>query len=194
MSTTPRTPQHFPRMKHRAAGRLIRKRRRQWRAMAVAAEPAARAIEEFARAVVIALEQWQTSWLAHALAMSDAIQEAERMSSSTTSNVSMPASCRDGNPTSGPRRVQQRRTKGWRKPENTVSVARPSKWGNPYPVDQFGREHAVIGFRAALIEGRLTRITIDDVRRELAGKNLMCFCALDEPCHADVLLEIANGE
>lgn len=35
---------------------------------------------------------------------------------------------------SGPVRVQQRRTKGWRKPENTVSVARPSRWGNPFRV------------------------------------------------------------
>ena len=30
------------------------------------------------------------------------------------------------------------------------------------------------------------------IQRDLAGKNLACWCALDEPCHADVLLEIAN--
>jgi len=29
--------------------------------------------------------------------------------------------------------------------------------------------------------------------RELRGKNLMCWCALDKPCHADILLEIANA-
>ena len=34
----------------------------------------------------------------------------------------------------------------------------------------------------------------DDIRRELAGKNLACWCALDAICHADVLLEIANAE
>lgn len=34
---------------------------------------------------------------------------------------------------------------------------------------------------------------IDAVRSELRGKNLACFCALDQPCHADVLLELANG-
>ena len=28
---------------------------------------------------------------------------------------------------------------------------------------------------------------------ELAGKNLACWCPLSQPCHADVLLEIANG-
>ncbi len=92
-----------------------------------------------------------------------------------------------------PVRVQQRRTKGWRKPENTVSVARPSKWGNPYPVEKWGRLLAIHGYETALVEGRLVRVTVDDVRRELAGKNLMCFCPLDQPCHADVLLDIANG-
>ena len=36
--------------------------------------------------------------------------------------------------------------------------------------------------------------TIDQIRKELQGKNLACWCALDKPCHADVLLELANGE
>lgn len=35
---------------------------------------------------------------------------------------------------------------------------------------------------------------VEQIRRELAGKDLMCWCPLDMPCHADVLLEIANGE
>lgn len=35
-------------------------------------------------------------------------------------------------------------------------------------------------------------VTVDDVRRELAGLDLACYCALDQPCHADVLLEVAN--
>jgi len=30
------------------------------------------------------------------------------------------------------------------------------------------------------------------IRKELAGKNLMCWCPEDQPCHADTLLEIAN--
>ena len=33
---------------------------------------------------------------------------------------------------------------------------------------------------------------IDELRRELRGKNLAWWCPLDEPCHADVLLEVAN--
>ena len=31
------------------------------------------------------------------------------------------------------------------------------------------------------------------IKRELRGKNLACYCPLDQPCHADVLLEIANA-
>jgi hypothetical protein len=33
-----------------------------------------------------------------------------------------------------------------------------------------------------------------DARRVLRGKNLACWCKPGEPCHADVLLEIANRE
>lgn len=34
--------------------------------------------------------------------------------------------------------------------------------------------------------------SLADIREHLAGKNLACWCALDAPCHADVLLELAN--
>jgi hypothetical protein len=37
-----------------------------------------------------------------------------------------------------PRRIQIRRTKGWRKPEGAISVARPHKWGNPFKVGEHG--------------------------------------------------------
>jgi len=36
--------------------------------------------------------------------------------------------------------------------------------------------------------------TVENIIAELRGKNLACWCALDAPCHGDVLLEIANGE
>lgn len=94
---------------------------------------------------------------------------------------------------SGPKRIQQRRTKGWRKPEGAIAVGRGTRWGNPYSVKEFGQALVVQGYRAALVEGRLVRATVEDVRRELAGRDLMCWCPLDQPCHADVLLEIANG-
>jgi hypothetical protein len=41
--------------------------------------------------------------------------------------------------------------------------------------------------------GRL-RVTVEDVRRELRGRDLYCFCKPGEPCHADVLIEVANRD
>lgn len=89
-----------------------------------------------------------------------------------------------------PRRYQRSRRRGARLPSGVVVVTRPTKWGNPHPLD-LGRAEAVRRFRADLLAGRLA-ITVDDVRRELRGRDLACYCPLDEPCHADVLLEIAN--
>jgi len=55
-----------------------------------------------------------------------------------------------------------------------------------------GRAEAVRRYREDLLGGRLA-ITVTDVRRELRGLDLACYCPLDdEPCHADVLLVIAN--
>lgn len=92
-----------------------------------------------------------------------------------------------------PQRVQLRRSKGWRKPEGTIVVARPSRWGNPFRVGLDGdRAQCVDRFRRALRNGHLA-FTLDDVRADLAGRDLACWCPLDEPCHADVLLDAANG-
>jgi hypothetical protein len=92
-----------------------------------------------------------------------------------------------------PNRVQLRRTKGWRKPAGVVVVARPSRWGNPFRLGIDGdRETCVARYREALVGGRLG-FSADDVRRELGGHDLACWCPLDLPCHADVLLEVANA-
>lgn len=112
---------------------------------------------------------------------------------------------------STPKRIQQRRTKGWTKPEGAVSVARPGRWGNPYRV-----HNPVVGeytVRGVISPGRLLgvhktkreatehAVYLFEINRapalpvaELAGKDLMCFCPLDQPCHADVLLALANKE
>jgi hypothetical protein len=90
-----------------------------------------------------------------------------------------------------PTRVQLRRTKGWRKPEGAVVVARPTKWGNPHRVRAEEPAEAVERYRADLVAGRL-RVGVDDVRRELRGRDLACWCRPDRPCHADVLLAVAN--
>jgi hypothetical protein len=100
-----------------------------------------------------------------------------------------------------PERSQRRRTKGWRMPENTVYVGRPSKWGNPYKAG--GNHAAAVALFRRMLErapfgdgtwGKDRESVYDTIRRELAGKNLACWCPLDQPCHADVLLEIANKE
>jgi hypothetical protein len=70
-------------------------------------------------------------------------------------------------------------------------VTRPTKWGNPHAL-QLGRDEAVRRYREDLLAGRLL-IGVDDVRAELRGRDLACYCPLDGPCHADVLLEIANS-
>jgi len=116
------------------------------------------------------------------------------------------------------KRIQLRRTKGWRKPEGAIVVARPSRWGNPWVVvkdpdggwkvegnglvyrgftDKLGAiQGAVYGYRERLEHircfGTGMRFAYSDIRRELAGHDLACWCPLDQPCHADVLLEVAN--
>jgi hypothetical protein len=91
-------------------------------------------------------------------------------------------------------RIQRKRTKGWRMPDGAVSVSRPGKWGNPFKIEEgLTAQGAVNLFRSYLLNGMLS-FTVDDVRRELKGKNLACWCRPDGVCHADVLLEIANSE
>jgi hypothetical protein len=115
---------------------------------------------------------------------------------------------------SGPVRIQLSRKKGWRMPENTVSVVRPTIFGNPFKHDD--RALAVDAFRRhcqggtqrfemgpgklQFAEGQHRNSTHwawpswlrDEGLAMLAGKNLACWCPLDQPCHADVLLELAN--
>jgi hypothetical protein len=89
--------------------------------------------------------------------------------------------------------VQLRRTKGWRKPEAAVVVARPSRWGNPWVVGRDGDAAACVDrYRRALLAGELG-FDVEDVRRELAGRDLACWCPPGRPCHADVLLAVAAG-
>jgi hypothetical protein len=120
-----------------------------------------------------------------------------------------------------PQRIQLRRTKGWRKPESAIVVARPGRWGNPFHLvrdgSAFGLQlYRVVAFpdgldlqrfvggqqthtEAATIAVHLYREWISTQSRSenlvplLCGHDLACWCPLDQPCHADVLLELANG-
>lgn len=98
-----------------------------------------------------------------------------------------------------PQRLRRSRQQGARliSPNGlpVVCVTRPGKWGNPYkghPTYDPEGKLAVGSFRENLLAGSLG-ITVEDVRRELRGKNLACYCAIDAVCHADVLLELANA-
>lgn len=104
-----------------------------------------------------------------------------------------------------PIRVQRKRTKGWELPPNTVVVTRGTQWGNPFVVsEKYEPGKSVGGFYTAVptVEDAVETFRlwaleqpafIAAARKHLAGKNLACWCALDQPCHADVLLEIANA-
>jgi len=96
-----------------------------------------------------------------------------------------------------PKRIQRKRTRGWKMPPDTVYVGRPTKWGNEFLVrDCISAEYCV-----GLFQRKLAKLNTDShgeiykiIRHFLRGKDLACWCALDQPCHADVLLEIANAE
>lgn len=98
--------------------------------------------------------------------------------------------------TSQPIRVRLSRAKGFRLQEASiatnglpaVNVSRPSPYGNydgPTRAD----------FERGLAEmSNADRVFYMNRVAELRGKNLACWCRHDQPCHADVLLELANGK
>jgi hypothetical protein len=104
-----------------------------------------------------------------------------------------------------PIRIQRKRTKGWKMPANTVCVCRPGRYGNPCRVGMwkgYSAFDAVADYRRWLDRDPLVRTfegvfgvppTLPEIIAALRGKNLACWCSLDQPCHADVLLEMANG-
>lgn len=83
-----------------------------------------------------------------------------------------------------PQRIQRQQGEGL--PPGAIYVGHSTKWGNPY---LGGRAEAVAAFELAMkSRPDLTAMA----RRELGGRDLACWCRLDESCHADVLLEVAN--
>lgn len=102
-----------------------------------------------------------------------------------------------------PTRLQLQQTKGYRKPEGAVVVARPGPWGNPYKIGAAHPEHGrpmsrqeTVDLYRKLWEGDepIAAAARSHIRTCLRGRDLACWCSLDASCHADVLLEIANAE
>ena len=74
---------------------------------------------------------------------------------------------------------------------DAVYIGRPSKWGNPFKIDKdHSREQVINEFRKMVLADPKF---VDEIRNELAGKDLVCFCH-PKACHGDVLLEIANNK
>ena len=96
-------------------------------------------------------------------------------------------------------------------PPNTVKVDRSTKWGNPFiivkeplqtrptgtdkdlsVIECNPAEETVYKFKKWL-ELPDKESLVKQIKEELKGKNLACWCKPTNPCHAEVLLEIANS-
>lgn len=97
-----------------------------------------------------------------------------------------------------PKRIQRKRTAGWRMPAGAIYVGRPTFWGNPYkvgeiwladPVEVPDVETAVELYRRWIVKQEIEGL----MQTRLRGKDLACWCRPGDPCHADVLLELANA-
>lgn len=114
------------------------------------------------------------------------------------------------------KRIQLKRTKGYRKPEGAINVTRSTKWGNPFKIGETIHRDSELapyldipGGWGALVDVRMLRqadvvsahfrwvIEQPDlmfVIDELRGHDLACYCPIGTPCHADTLLYLANPE
>ncbi|MDF1794584.1 MAG: DUF4326 domain-containing protein [Thalassobaculaceae bacterium] len=105
-----------------------------------------------------------------------------------------------------PERIRLSRRAGWRLADGARSVARPHLFGNPFTEDDFPAEGRTGDWRRAVVDAFRAWLTGEDHRtveqdrrarlldrlEELRGLHLACWCPLDGPCHADVLLDLAN--
>ena len=108
-----------------------------------------------------------------------------------------------------PRRIQRKRTKGWRMPKNAVYVGRRSKWANRYRVvREYGewlvcRLGVFVSHHRTRAEAQAAAVARwekyiwprlrEAARRELPGKHLCCWCWIGDPCHGDIMLKEING-
>jgi len=76
-------------------------------------------------------------------------------------------------------------------PADAIYIGRPSKWGNPFQITERSNRECVVNLFRQLVESN-DEFKLQ-IKNELAGKDLVCFCA-PKMCHGDVLLEIANSK
>lgn len=70
-----------------------------------------------------------------------------------------------------------------------VYVGRPSQWGNPFTVAEYGRTAAIAAYARWLLDQPMLLAQLPSLRDRV----LACWCA-PLPCHADVLVWLANGD
>ena len=75
-------------------------------------------------------------------------------------------------------------------PKDAVYVGRPTKWGNPFVMDGDEDTRDFVIDQYALRLGMRPDLR-EAAKKELRGKHLVCYCA-PLPCHADILLRLAN--
>jgi hypothetical protein len=104
-----------------------------------------------------------------------------------------------------PARITLSRAKGWRLQDvapGAVKVDRTTKWGNPWPIGEAGPDGRIAPDALGAV-GMFEDMLADPERRAqvgypadlspLRGKPLACWCKPGCPCHADILLRLANG-
>ena len=140
------------------------------------------------------------------------------MTDSTTEYISNPY----GGSSMKPKRIQRRRTKGWRMPSGAKYVGRGSRYGNHFVVKRVAyfyrvlntlimkgsgifetkkdaQRRACFDYEYYLQRKYPTREALAEFLAPLKGKDLACWCPLLDkdgkpmPCHADVLLRLANA-
>lgn len=99
------------------------------------------------------------------------------------------------------KRIQRKRTKGWRLPENARCVTRPGKFGNPFLTARAFREWIETGDvdRDSWLADRYPKTELPARRVwiicnlwKLKGFDLACYCQPIADCHGDYLLDLAN--
>lgn len=88
-------------------------------------------------------------------------------------------------------RMKHYRDYEWKKNPNAIYVGRGKgergKWGNPFKVSEYGLKKCLELYREWLME----KLAHDpEFLEPLRGKDLVCFCKLDQPCHADIIIEM----
>jgi hypothetical protein len=89
-------------------------------------------------------------------------------------------------------RIQRKQTPNWQMPANAVFVGRWTRYGNPFSAEEYGNERSAALYREAMETMQQNNPAgYQDMLETLRGKDLVCWCAPNEICHADILIELA---